>query len=289
VVLNAGNMSNTYLWNNGASSNAIVASGPGQYTAVVYSLDGCVAHDTFNVIVHAAPVIGLDKDIVLCDGQPRLIDAGANYKSYLWNTGATSRAISITSTGVFWVTVTDKYNCSASDTTDVNRTAPPPADFLPTDTAVCTYASISIQPRFRFDDYLWSTGEPTAAILVSQPGIYSLSVTDSNGCVGADTIVVNPKQCIEGFFVPNGFTPNGDGHNDLLKPVSLYNFNLARYHFVIFNRWGQRVFETSNPALGWDGKINGTQQDAGAYVWALDYQYLRGPSGNEKGTVLLIR
>jgi gliding motility-associated-like protein len=289
MVLTAGNTANTYQWNNGSASNTLAASAPGQYTVIVSGVNGCMAYDTFNVIARAAPVVALDKNIVLCNGQPRLIDAGGNYQRYLWNTGDTSESISIVTTGIFWVTVTDKYDCSATDTTDVTRRANPPVDFLPPDTVVCTYASLSIEAASGFDSYLWSTGEITASILISQPGVYSLAVTDSNGCIGKDTIVVKPGQCDEGFFVPNAFTPNGDGRNDLLKPISLYHFNLSRFHFALYNRWGQRVFESSNPSVGWDGRVGGIQQAAGVYVWILDYQYQGGPSATGKGTVILIR
>ena len=289
LSLNAGNISNTYLWSTGAVSNSIVVSNAGIYTVIVKGLNGCVANDSFHVLTLNAPNISLDKNMVLCSGQPRTIDAGAGYKQYLWSTGSTSQTISIQSLGKYWVTVTDRFSCEATDTTDVNQTANPPSGFLPPDTAVCAYANFKLAPTAGFDKYVWSTGETSSSIMVSEPGIYSLTVTDNNTCVGSDTINVNPKPCTEGIFVPNAFTPNGDGHNDLLRPINLNNEPVTNFRFAIFNRWGQRIFESRDPSSGWDGRMQGTDQPTGVYVWQLEYQFPQQPLTNHSGTVVLIR
>jgi len=289
VVLNAGNFSNTYSWNTGSTSNTITVSSQGLYSVIVHGINGCKAYDTFMVIPKNAPHILLDKNIVLCNGQPKLIDAGGGYQRYLWNTGSSSRSITIQSTGLYWVTISDQFNCSATDSTDVNQSANPPSGFLPPDTAICSYTDIAIGPASKFEKYLWNTSETSGTIVVKQPGVYSLFVTDINNCVGTDSITINKKQCVEGLFVPNAFTPNGDGVNDILRPVNLNNINLSKFDFTIFNRWGQRVFESTNPSQGWDGKINGSQQNFGTYVWMLNYQFQGGPPTNEKGIVVLIR
>jgi gliding motility-associated-like protein len=289
LLLNAGNISNTYLWSTGSNSNSITVSSPGLYSVIVHGINGCIANDSFQVLSFTAPVISLEKNIILCSGQPRIIDAGNGYKQYLWNTGATSQFISIQSMGKYWVTVTDRYQCTATDTTNVNQTAIPPSGFLPPDTAVCAYTNFPIDPVPGFEKYAWSTGESSSAIVVSQPGAYSLTVTENNGCVGSDTINIFPKPCMEGIFVPNAFTPNGDGHNDILRPLNLNHENLTRFRFAIFNRWGQRIFESRNSSLGWDGKFQGTDLDTGVYVWQMEYQFPDGSLTISKGTVILIR
>jgi gliding motility-associated-like protein len=90
-----------------------------------------------------------------------------------------------------------------------------------------------------------------------------------------------------GLYVPNAFTPNADGRNDVFKPLL---FGPATdFSFVIFNRWGGKVFETHNPAEGWNGKLNGVDASADTYVWLCRYT-LEGQSPQiEKGTVQLIR
>ncbi len=289
LQLNAGNNGVTYLWNTGSHSNSITVSNGGLYTATVQGANGCIANDSFQVLMYSAPVISLDKNIVLCSGQSAIIDAGSGYIQYGWNTGSSSQSISIQTLGKYWVTVTDRYQCSGTDTTEITQTTPSPSGFLPPDTTVCVYTSFPLGPISSFEKYDWNTGESTAFILISEPGVYHLSVTDNNGCVGSDTININPKPCVEEIFVPNGFTPNGDGRNDVLRPLNLNHERLTRFHFTIFNRWGQRIFESRNASLGWDGKFQGTELDTGVYVWQLEYQFPDGPVTVRKGTVVLVR
>ena len=146
-----------------------------------------------------------------------------------------------------------------------------------------------IGPIPGFDKYSWNTGETSSSMMVSQPGIYSLTVTDNNTCAGTDTINVNPKACAEGIFVPNAFTPNGDGHNDLLRPINLNNEPVTQFRFAIYDRWGQRIFESRNPSSGWDGTMQGTEQPTGTYVWQLEYQFPGAALSVHSGTVVLFR
>jgi gliding motility-associated-like protein len=288
LVLTAGGSANTYAWNNGSSSSSLSVSSAGLYTVVVNGAGGCTANDTFHVMTDRPPV-PQDTSIVLCSGVPKLINAGGNNQSYLWSTGAMTPFIMVSTMGTYWVIVTDSAGCSATDTIHVTGIENPPSGFLPPDTAVCTYGSVLIKPESNFSSYLWNTGATGDSLSVSQPGMYWLSVIDTNGCAGADSISVTSKACVEGFFVPSSFTPNGDGHNDLLKPITFNNLSLSQYQFRVYNRWGQLVFESGNPSAGWDGKVNGSVQPASVYVWMLQYQYLNGPSFTLKGTVTLMQ
>jgi gliding motility-associated-like protein len=112
-------------------------------------------------------------------------------------------------------------------------------------------------------------------------------VTDNNNCTGQDFIKVNPKDCMKGLFVPSGFTPNKDGKNDLLK-ANLYG-NVKQFKFIIYNRWGEIVFSTSNPLTGWDGTFKGLPQDNAIFVWTCIYQLEGSAVQQERGTVLLVR
>ena len=96
----------------------------------------------------------------------------------------------------------------------------------------------------------------------------------------------NTKLLPPDIYVPSGFTPNGDGRNDIFKP--LYYGKLMNCRFVIFNRPGQKVFETTDCTRGWDGKIKGIAQ-TGTFVWTLSYQFEGENKKEAKGTVTLIR
>ena len=117
--------------------------------------------------------------------------------------------------------------------------------------------------------------------------MYALQVVDRNGCTGSDTIRVNTKNCPYGIYFPNAFTPNQDGHNDLYKPIIIGNPVI--YHFSIYNRWGQRIFDTNDPQKGWDGKIAGRDQESNAYVWICVYRFGGEKESNARGNFILIR
>jgi gliding motility-associated-like protein len=88
-------------------------------------------------------------------------------------------------------------------------------------------------------------------------------------------------------YVPNAFSPNKDGKNDLLKPI--IRGYLATYRFTVYNRWGGQVFDSADPQKGWDGTLNGTPVDSGVFVWVLTGKDLLGVSFSQKGAVVLIR
>jgi gliding motility-associated-like protein len=116
---------------------------------------------------------------------------------------------------------------------------------------------------------------------------YKLIVTDIAGCADSSFITVRVFRTNPSVFVPTAFTPNNDGLNDVIRPIAV-GIQEIKY-FSIFNRWGQRVFNTTADRAGWDGRINGTLQASGVYVWmvsAIDYT---GAPIFLKGTVALIR
>jgi gliding motility-associated-like protein len=89
------------------------------------------------------------------------------------------------------------------------------------------------------------------------------------------------------MVVPNAFTPNGDGINDVFKPA-IYG-TAVNYTMTIFNRWGQMIFKTRDPGKGWDGTLSGELQPEGTYIWDCQFQLLGNKPDHKSGTVVLIR
>ncbi len=287
VVLNAGNGFNQYLWNNGTVTQQITVHDMANYSIIGTTADGCHAYDTIRVNVFALPSVHLNHDSTLCTNDTRLLDAGSGFVSYRWNDGTTSRTKTATNTGLYAVTVTDNNGCRESDTTIITRLLSLPKNFLPSDTVICSYGTLKIQPQQSFRQYLWSNNATTPRIEISQPGIYWLQVTDNDNCKGKDSIIVNHKDCMEGLYVPTAFTPNNDGKNDLFKPL-LFG-KILQYRFTIYNRWGEIIFETYEPSKGWNGTYNGVQLETNVFVWVCSYQLEGEESKTKKGTLLLIR
>jgi gliding motility-associated-like protein len=140
--------------------------------------------------------------------------------------------------------------------------------------------------------YQWTPAgglnNPGVADPVARPVVtttYTLTVTAAGGCSAWDTVVV---KVYRPFRMPNAFTPNGDGKNDVFRVPPGVGVQLIR--LAVYNRNGERVFMTADSGLGWDGTANGRKQPAGEYVWQIEYQdILTGKAVSATGTVLLIR
>lgn len=113
------------------------------------------------------------------------------------------------------------------------------------------------------------------------------SVTDEFGCTRSITKPITIYSSCT-LYMPTGFTPNGDGKNDVFRPLNVVK--AEQFEFRVFNRWGQQVFATSNPSFGWNGTVNGKPQDTGAYVWMLRYtNRITKKVVERKGSFMLIR
>jgi gliding motility-associated-like protein len=114
---------------------------------------------------------------------------------------------------------------------------------------------------------------------------YTLSVS-SDGCTGSDTVTVNIDYTCGELFVPTAFSPNDDGNgNDVLK---VYGKCITNLNFAIFDRWGEKIFETSDPAVGWDGTFKGKKLDTAVFVYYLTATW-NGTEVKQHGNVTLVK
>ncbi len=157
-----------------------------------------------------------------------------------------------------------------------------PSPNLGADQEICKGDSLVLFPG-TFSSYSWQDASTLNHLIIKQPGLYSVTVTNSCG-THTDEVVISEKEC--DIYLPNAFTPNRDGNNDAFK--LLRASNLQEFHLVIYNRFGQKVFETKDYSQGWDGMCNGQSQSSGLYVWFCNYKR-SNVRGFKKGTVLLIR
>lgn len=287
---NGGNAPYQYQWSTGSTGDGISFQPTADTTLRVTVSDGCTvsaAADSIRLTVYREHPLQLAGKSVLCPNTPGILNAHSGYASYVWQDGSTDSTLVVTQPGAYAVSVTDRCGKNYNAAIDITRDIPP-TGFLPGDTAICSYDQLTLIPRGAYNAYQWSTGETTRGIVVSTPGVYILQIADRAGCPSADTIVVENKDCFMGFRMPSAFTPNGDGHNDRLKP-RLFG-RVVFLHFTIFNRFGGKVFETTDPANGWNGYgASGDPAPAGTYVWICEYQFAGDPRRLEKGTVIVIR
>ncbi|MBK9175172.1 MAG: gliding motility-associated C-terminal domain-containing protein [Flavobacteriales bacterium] len=274
--LHAGNAGCTYLWNTGATTQSITAGSSGTYTVTVTNSIGCSG--TFDAVVTLVqpPVVELGSDTVLCEGQALVLDAGNAGSSYQWSTGEATRTITVRTPGNYSVNVNNGH-CQRSDAIAVHFN-PSPARMAVHEFHTC----LDDEPRYVVIDagnagsrHNWSTGAITQVIMASAYGWYYVHVTNVYDCTAQDSARVI-EYCPATIFIPNTFTPNGDGVNDFFLPIGK---SIASIHMVVHNRWGELLFETDDIEVGWDGTYRGEVVQNDMYVWRLEYKFYTDKEG----------
>jgi gliding motility-associated-like protein len=263
LTLNANNPGCSYQWSTGATSQTIVINTTGAYAVTVTDPNCQTDRDTINVTFSQTLNVDLGNDTVLCQSVSLMLNAGNPGSTYLWSTNETSQTIQVTSPGKYWVSVSDQ-NCNNTDTIVVSVIYPPD---LGVDISMCKQNQIVLDAGASAGNYLWSTGENTQIIVVTQPGKYWVQISKAN-CSTSDTIVVNKGGSVTMYF-PNTFTPDGDGLNDIFTG---YGEDIEMFNMKIFNRWGEMIFETDDFSKGWDGKYKGNPIQSDIYVWVADFK-----------------
>ena len=194
VLLSGGNNFVSYLWNTGQTSSSIIVNIAGSYGLLAQDGFGCTTIDTFVVAAYPFPVADFNRVENLCADSTINLDGGNGYISYLWNNGSTNETITTDKPNTFWVRLTDKRTCTATDTVSVVAVQRP-ANFLTSSVTKCSSKEVTLMPLNDFYTYTWSNGNTIKGNQVLQGGLYWLSVTDYNGCTGRDSIVVKDSSC----------------------------------------------------------------------------------------------
>ncbi|KAA5532220.1 gliding motility-associated C-terminal domain-containing protein [Taibaiella lutea] len=228
--------------------------------------------------------------IKVCAMDREILDAGPGL-SHEWSTGQTSEEINVTDTGLYSVLTFQDDDCIGKLKKFLIKSTP--SYLVPmtlgADTSICEEHTIVLHGQGPFT--VWSTGETTDSIIVQEPGIYWATLQDTCTLeITSDTIVINEISCLDrycNFNLPNAFSPNNDGLNDLLLPV--YFGQIDNYSLNIYNRLGQRVFSTAQPDEGWDGNFKGQPSDLGVYFYNCVFYCPLYGNVHLKGDVSLLR
>ncbi len=230
----------------------------------------------------------LPDTLLLCEGEELLLNAGFLDAGYRWSTGATDSVLTVQSPGVYTVeAIMEK--CVLRDTVIV--IAERDAAALVADTTVCMGERLNLEAPLP-GTYLWSNGAQSSGITVLHPGLYALTVTSDCGVFHYETLV-ETKDCACRVYVPNAFSPNGDGINDRLEIFPHCDWPYQIHAFKIFDRWGGQVYTYNGEDMpGWDGQYKGIPAPSGTYVWLLEYSTERNGVARtfvEKGEINLMR
>jgi gliding motility-associated-like protein len=302
----------TYTWykNNvliaGETNNVLDVNTAGNYKLNVLGANGCY-NSSANVVVtvNPLPVAVLDPadTVALCEGGILSIrTTPLNLAEYTWYHGTQQQSISgsnilnVTQGGTYHVKIRNTITgcTNTSEETFVTTYAPPPI-LASNDTIIAMNQPYTLNvhgiTNVQVDHYEWepSTGlndpsiyHPTTTLTHDQE--YLVKAFYPSGCFATDKVLI---RVLKGpaFYIPSAFSPNEDSRNDLLQCIAV-GIKSFKY-FDIYNRYGQRIFNTANLSTGWDGKWKGRQMDTGTYVYLAEGTDFSGKNVIAKGTVTI--
>jgi gliding motility-associated-like protein len=265
----------------------------GTYTVTVSGANACTLTQTVQVqLVNINFSATTNSTETSCagvnDGMAMLNVSNASLYSYAWNTvpvQTTDTAFNL-APGSYNVTVNGPGLCvPATFTADVTEgSGGTPENFLGSDTSTCSGNTIILHAG-NFNSYVWDDGSDSSFRFVSQPGTYFVLVTTSAGCTGTDSIYVEEK-CLDDVVFPNSFTPNEDGRNDVFKA---YGIGVKSFLMQLYNRWGEKIFESDSIDHGWDGTYLRHLVQDGIYTCIVKYSMDGINIREKKGMVVLMR
>ena len=285
-----------YNWSNGATTAAIYNLSFTIYNCTVTDANGCTAAGSATVNQNSAislTVTATNENCSQVDGTALASASGGVAPiSYLWSNGATQASVVSLQAAVYSVTVTDVNGCSATASAIVNSVFGLSVTISP-DVIINPGTSTTLSATGG-GAYFWtpsgSLSCSTCKNPVASPTLtttYYVTVTDSNGCTGMDSVIVSVEIICGDYFIPNAFSPNGDGENDVF---CLYGINcIETMQLIIYDRWGAKVFETSDPADCWSGVFRNKKMDAAIFVYQLNLVLKNKGQINIKGNVSLIQ
>jgi|GEM_PF-2113663 len=274
------------IWSTGDTSTAITVSAAGLYSGYVIAC-GDTLRDSILIREKPLPVVDLGNDTTLCDGSNLILNAAVDSGTYIWEGGSIDSTLTVSAAGTYWVSVTGPDGCIKADSIVVSYIGPPAPIGLGADTTICEDSTLILSVYEPNLHYIWSTGDSSAVITAHQSGVYSVTVSNACGSTTASE-TVTAIQCVCKIAIPTAFSPNDDGVNDgfyVITHCPLQNFELD-----IYNRWGQKIFASSNVSTKWDGTYRGLQQPIGVYVYVVRYRDpYTGKDVSQAGNVTLLR
>jgi gliding motility-associated-like protein len=295
----------TYSWSPAGGSNQVATGlSAGTYTVTVTDNTSCIGSTT--VTIGEPSAITIVETIIPAncgssDGSISVVAAGgaAGY-TYSWTPGgSTASSITGLTPGNYSLTVTDQDGCSTTENYVVTQSGSLAVDATPEVSTITVGESVQFNTTGA-TTYSWSPSasldcsdcpDPIATPTTST--MYIVTGTDGSGCTGVDTVYVDvlpiPVECGD-IFVPTVLSPNGTGAA-ANKTICVYGGCVAEITFAIYNRWGEKVFETANVNLTecWDGTYKGKEMNAGTFAYKLIVTLTNNDIIEESGNITLVR
>jgi gliding motility-associated-like protein len=263
----------------------------GTYTDTLTAFNGCDSILIVHLSLTSKPNAIITGNDTICYGESTTLTASGG-NSYVWSTGDSSSSVSVTPlTNTNYSVVV--FNNSCTDTAQITVYVNSLPNINAGQNITINYGqSATLTATGTNGTYIWTPDDwltcnvcPVTVSTPEETTTYYVSVVDSNGCIASDSIIVyvNYENVV---WVPNVFSPNDDGVNDILyvRGKSIESFEL-----VIYDRWGEKVFYTNKLDIGWDGTFRGKKMNKAVFVYYLKGFFKDGSAFSQKGDITLIR
>ena len=298
-----------YLWNDGTTNETFLATGSDTYQVTASNGGGCSDEASIIVVesgLSATPEVTHPKCNFDPNGTIQITNVGGGIEPYMYsidggNSFSTEPIFPNLPAGQYDVVVEDQIGCSSEETVEINAAVEIWVE-AGGDVTIRLGETIDLRAETNLpapDSIIWSPADalecPNCLHTEAAPlttTIYSITIFDENGCSAESQIVVKVN-AQKDVYVPNAFSPNGDGFNDLFTVFAgEHASKVAR--FAVFDRWGGHVFSTENInpndlTAGWDGRWRSEPATEGIYIWMAEVEFLDGKKELFEGEVSLMR
>jgi len=286
----------SYTWSNGGTSSSVNALSAGIYKLIVTDAGGCKDSSSVTINPSSGITASLTKtdascNAVPCDGSATVaVSGGILPYQILWNTGASSASLNNICAGEYTVTVRDAAGCEKKDTVEINQgniTLDGGSNATICQNGIYTFNATGA------NNYIWSNGISNGSDeTFASTGQFTFYVTGSaNGCTATDSVTIIVTDCNNPVItsvleMPNVFTPNSDGNNDIYKPTIEQAIGLIS--FTILNRWGN-VMYIDEDIIEWNGISDGKEALPGTYFYLVKYRTTLNEELTQHGFFELVR
>ena len=262
----------------------------------VQTVEGNCASEAVEItLTEALPVtadIAFEGNTTTCNFQPTVLTSPASIGN-LWSTGETTQAITISQAGNYTLTVAGTCNTANDEVTFIDNGVE--ASFTLTDNeGLAPFTATAVVTSSNADNSIFYLNGNAGSVTDNLPftiqneGSYTLSLVSTNaaGCVDSSSRVITVISGLLEVSIPNSFTPNGDGYNDLFKPVLK---GLEEMNLIIFNRYGSQVASWKEGLINWDGSYSGAPSPDGVYFYVLQGKDYSGTDIERAGSITIVR
>lgn len=305
-----------YKWSTDSSSQIISGTGTQKINVgwlhsgrkeIILEVEnqGCVEYDTLYIQVNRHPNAEVTYPPNICVGDSTLFLPVADSGIYYWDIDEQniSDTLYVPQYKLLWETTGEKNislvinaqnGCTDSFKSVISVHEPPVADIQNSDRNLCSgkMFTVSTIEGYRYEyswkpaQYFLSNNSPSVTGVAQKTGYIQLEVSNQWNCIVTDSLYIYAGPCCD-VFLPDAFTPNGDGRNDIYFPIDIQQHKLIE--FIIANRWGEIVYKTNEQGAGWDGKYKDTDLPVGTYHYYIRYVCYGDEVNEKKGNFILLR